>query len=262
VNGTKKRKLSEVAGILPSVVFTPDDLRMVKDSAERRRSAIDTVGDQLSPAYFVLRGEYERIVRQRNAHLRAGVCDQEVMNVLTEGLVERGETFSGHRKRLFSRIAPAAGRSYAVLAPGEILDVVYESSWVKRGVGEEDAGAFQEALRLSSSEEKSRGSTLVGPHRDDIRFLVDGRDARSYASQGQQRTIALAWKLAEVSVIAEVSGSPPLLLLDDVMSELDEPRRRALASFVGQAAQTFVTTTNIGYFEDEMVSRATVVTLP
>ncbi len=90
---------------------------------------------------------------------------------------------------------------------------------------------------------------------------MNGRDARAYASQGQQRTIALAWKLAEVSVITDVEGQPPALLLDDVMSELDEARRHALASSVGEAAQTFVTTTNIGYFEKDLVERAHIVRL-
>ena len=101
--------------------------------------------------------------------------------------------------------------------------------------------------------------TLVGPHRDEVVFSVNGRDARAFASQGQMRTIALAWKLAEVAVITEIAGQAPVLLLDDVMSELDETRRHALASFVGEAAQTFVTTTNLGYFEKDLVSRAKVV---
>ena len=119
-----------------------------------------------------------------------------------------------------------------------------------------------DAYSERSSEEFARGTTLVGPHKDDVTFSVDGRDARAYASQGQQRTVALAWKLSEVAVVKDISGQPPLLLLDDVMSELDEERRHNLASFVGEAAQTFMTTTNLGYFAPELVSRAQLVTLP
>ena len=139
--------------------------------------------------------------------------------------------------------------------------MTYESSWVRRGLPEDDPSSFDKALKLTAGEEQARGTTLIGPHRDEIRFLVNGRDARAYASQGQQRTIALAWKLAEVSVITDVKGQPPALLLDDVMSELDEARRHALASSVGEAAQTFVTTTNIGYFEKDLVERAHIVRL-
>jgi DNA replication and repair protein RecF len=258
VNGNIKRKLSDVTGTLPSVVFTPDDLRMVKDSAEKRRAAIDGVGDQLSPAYLTLRGEYEKTLRQRNAALKEQTVDEGVLGVLTEGLVAKGESFSSHRRRLFGRLSKELTAIYSTLVPGETLESIYESSCSH--CGQEGAG-FDEALRLSRREERARGTTVVGPHRDEIRFLLNGRDARIYASQGQQRTIALAWKLAEVSVITGVGGQPPILLLDDVMSELDEARRHELARFVGRAAQTFVTTTNLGYFEQEMISRAHIVSL-
>jgi DNA replication and repair protein RecF len=261
VNGSVKKKLSEVTGLLPSVVFTPDDLGMVKESAERRRSAIDGVGDQLSRAYFTLRGEYERIVRQRNVVLREASIDSGVLGALTERLEDRGQAFSAHRKRLFSRLASRVVEAYSSLVPGETLEALYESSWSRRGIAEEGETAFGDALRLTKADERARGMTLIGPHRDEVHFLLNGKDSRVYASQGQQRTIALAWKLAEVSVITEVGGQPPVLLLDDVMSELDEARRHSLATFVGEAAQTFVTTTNIGYFDKDMVDRAQVVRL-
>jgi DNA replication and repair protein RecF len=110
-------------------------------------------------------------------------------------------------------------------------------------------------------EERRRAVTLVGPHRDDIVFTVGGRDARAFASQGQQRTAALAWKLAEVDIIEEVSRSRPMLLLDDVMSELDAGRRAALSVTMTGRTQTFVTTTNLGYFDATMLADATIVEL-
>jgi DNA replication and repair protein RecF len=109
------------------------------------------------------------------------------------------------------------------------------------------------------SEERRRLVTLVGPHRDDIVLEVGSRDARSFASQGQQRTIALAWKLAEVAVVEEVLRREPILLLDDVMSELDADRRAALGEVVASEIQTVVTTTNTGYFTADMLERALVV---
>jgi DNA replication and repair protein RecF len=261
VNGNPKRKISQVVGLLPCVVFTPDDLRLVKDSAERRRSAVDSAGDQLSQAYLSLRGEYERILRQRNAALKQATPDEGVLEALTERLLDRGNAFTLHRKRLFTRLSMALSAAYSTLAPGEELEAVYESSWLRKGIADDGEEAFTEALRMTKAEERLRHTTVVGPHRDDIRFLLGGRDARTYASQGQQRTISLAWKLAEVSVITDVGGQPPLLLLDDVMSELDEARRLTLTSLVGEVAQTVVTTTNLGYFDQEMVHRAKVVSL-
>jgi DNA replication and repair protein RecF len=103
--------------------------------------------------------------------------------------------------------------------------------------------------------------TLVGPHRDDIGFTIGGRDTRSFASQGQQRTAALAWKLAEVDVIEDVARTRPMLLLDDVMSELDSDRRAALSRTVIGRTQTFITTTNLGYFDAAMLADATIVEL-
>ena len=263
VNGSARRRISEMERYLPCVVFTPDDLRMVKDSAERRRASLDGLGDQLSPAYCVLRTEYDRILKQRNALLKEEASDPLLMDTLTRSLVEKGGAFSEYRKRLFARVADKLSEAYSRLSNNEQTSAVYVSSWQRedKEEGSDDSSLMEDALALRGPEERARRTTLVGPHRDEIRFLIDGRDSRSYASQGQQRTIALAWKLAEVGVITEVSGQPPLLLLDDVMSELDQTRRRALASFVGDAAQTVVTTTNLGYFEEEMIERAKVVDL-
>lgn len=262
VNGKVRRRVSEVAGIIPCVVFTPDDLRLVKDSADRRRAAIDGVGDQLSPAYMTARMEYERVVRQRNALLKDAEANSNVLGALTERLVVDGVAFMGHRRRLFDRVAEKMAAVYETLSKGESLSARYVPSW-ERSTEEADSRAprelMEEQLLFRGAEERARGMTLVGPHRDEVVFSVNGRDARAFASQGQMRTIALAWKLAEVSVITEIAGQAPVLLLDDVMSELDEVRRHALASFVGEAAQTFVTTTNLGYFEEELVARAKVV---
>lgn len=264
VNGKVRRRIAEVAGIIPCVVFTPDDLRMVKDSADKRRSAIDGVGDQLSPAYLTARMEYERVVRQRNALLKMASPDEGVLSALTHRLTALGSAFSGHRRRLFSRVADKMSDVYDTLSPGEELVATYVPSWER--AGQVESGTPSELmireLEKRAVEERARGLTLVGPHRDEAVFTINGRDARAYGSQGQTRTIALAWKLAEVAVISEIAGQPPVLLLDDVMSELDERRRHALASFVGEAAQTFVTTTNLGYFEEEMVQRAQVIRIP
>jgi DNA replication and repair protein RecF len=262
VNGKTRRRISEVAGILPSVVFTPDDLRVVKDSADKRRAAVDGMGDQLSPAYRSARIEYERILRHRNAILREQPLDREMMDVWTARLADSGLAFGGHRQRLFERLAARMSEVYRTLSGGEELESRYRPSWADVAEHAADANeGMRVALEKKKGEEIGRGTSLVGPHRDDISFTVNGHDARNFASQGQQRTVALAWKLSEVGVITDVGGQPPVLLLDDVMSELDEARRQALTEFVGAAAQTFVTTTNLGYFEDDLVRRAKVVSL-
>ncbi len=264
VNGKPKRRTSEVAGILPSVVFTPDDLRMVKDAAERRRAALDAVGEQLSPSYARLKNEYEKTLRQRNAFLKTEQTDPGLFRSLSEQLAEVGSRFQEARVRLFSRMAKATVEAHGPLVEDETLALSYVRSWERDGAPDTTPATPEGFLRVLSErevEEKARRLTLVGPHRDDIGFSIDGRDARAFASQGQQRTIALAWKLAEVSVATEFAGQPPVLLLDDVMSELDARRRHALTELVGRSAQTVITTTNLGYFEKSMTSRAKVVEL-
>ena len=117
------------------------------------------------------------------------------------------------------------------------------------------------ALDGRADEEIRRGVTLVGPHRDEIEFSVAGRSARSFASQGQQRTLVLAWKVAEVAVARDILGTAPLLILDDVMSELDAGRRGAFLQLIGDDIQTVITTTNLGYFTDDLLDRAKVVSM-
>jgi DNA replication and repair protein RecF len=265
--GAPRRAVADVAGTIPAVVFTPDDLRMVKDSPERRRSAIDALGTQVSKAYGTVKAEYERIVRQRNALLKEREASRSEIAPWTERLAQVGGALAAHRLRLFARLAPHVAEVYASLSGGEELGIDYLPSWdASPGCFELDAqgiaGAMRVVLEERQAEERVRRTTLAGPHRDDIRFSAGGREARAFASQGQQRTIALAWKLAEIQVVEDITGTTPVLLLDDVMSELDENRRHALAGFVGDRAQTFVTTTNLGYFDPELVANATVVTLP
>jgi len=261
VNGKSVRAIGDVAGTVPSVSFTPEDLRIVKDSAEKRRDALDEVGDQLSANYANTRAEYERIVRQRNAVLRAAVCEEEELGAWTERLIRIGSGLTEQRTRLLQRLRPGVSEAYAKLSGGEKLETEYTSRWCEECQASAVAEAMEVAIRRVAAEERARGTTLVGPHRDDVVFRIEGRDARTFGSQGQQRTIALAWKLGEVALIKQACGQPPVLLLDDVMSELDEGRRRALAVFVGESTQTIITTTNLGYFEPELIERAKVVSL-
>lgn len=265
VNGKVRRKMTEVAGILPCIAFTPDGLRLVKDSAERRREALDSVGSQLSPSYAQLRQEYDKVLRQRNSLLKQADFEDDLFSAFTDRIVMVGSKLRAHRQRLFARVLEHMRPVYAEIADGEEIDARYLCSWEREGrmdlAGLDSQEVFFEELRSRSREERARMTTLAGPHRDEISFSVSGKDARVFASQGQQRTVALAWKLAEVMVVKDVSGQSPVLLLDDVMSELDERRRHALASYVGSVAQTFVTTTNLGYFEKALVNRAKVVTL-
>ncbi len=269
VNGAQGKRASEVRGRLTSVVFTPGDLDLVKGSSEVRRTAVDEIGEQLSPAYDAARKEYAGVLKQRNRLLKDG-GNAALFEALDEQLAVAGARLTTSRARLTQRIALHAAAAYENITGGETMRAEFLPSWKRdaREAGDTDparedsvrARIVRETERLRA-EERARMTTLVGPHRDDVEITVAGRSARTLASQGQQRTAALAWKLAEVVVITEISGSRPLLLLDDVMSELDENRRSAMASLVSERVQTIITTTNPRYFESALLGRAHVVEL-
>ena len=264
LNGKKKRSPADISREMPCVTFTPDDLSIVKDSAETRREALDAVGVQLSATYARLKKEYERVVRQRNRLLKQETVDEDGLSVWDERLVSLGARLTTHRAGLASRISEHTTTAYAGISQDSELQVLYVPSWQRDGVSgavDDGAASIERHLELKAQEERARRTTLVGPHRDDISFLMDGRAAREFASQGQQRSISLAFKMAEVRVVTDVSGVRPVLLLDDVMSELDASRRAALAGMVGGSAQTVMTTTNLEYFTPELLESAKVVSL-
>ncbi len=264
VNGKPRRTVSEVSGIIPCVLFTPEDLGLIKNSAETRRNLLDGIGTQLSKTYAQLKTEYDRVVKQRNALLRNESVSEDRLAPWDERLVALGSRLVKHRLGLFDRLMQAASVLYGQIAKDGPLTARYVPSWERESrevSGKEPAEALEGLLLETKTDERARKMTLAGPHRDEIVFKLDGRDARTYASQGQQRTVALALKLAEVKVVADISGSRPVLLLDDVMSELDESRRTAFTELVGSTTQTIVTTTNLGYFTKNVIDRAKVVTL-
>ncbi len=267
VGGSVKKRIADACRFIPVIAFTPDDLALVKGPADQRRSALDALGDQLSTTYSALRRDYGRVVRQRNTLLREGAAGAD-LEPWDEQLIRLGSRLHVHRRRLARQISVEATEIYTHLAGGESMDVrfsdrcglVGDDLSVEISSEEADAALRAEVYRRRA-DERARGVSLVGPHRDDITFLVGGRDARSFASQGQQRTIALAWKWAEVIVVTRILNKTPVLLLDDVMSELDEARRGALTDLVQRDVQTFITTTTTGYFDPSLLKAARVVTL-
>jgi DNA replication and repair protein RecF len=267
VNGSRKRRTSDVTGIVPCIVFTPDDLLMVKGSADRRRSALDAAAGQIWPTFRSARREYAKVLRQRNALMKEEGAGEQAA-AWDERLVELGSKVTAYRCRLLASLEPELSDAHERLAGGQSLELEYaDRTGLDPGAWREAPGAtaVEEAFRAELSrrrpDEAARRVSLVGPHRDDVVFLIEGRDARAFGSQGQQRTVALAWKMSEIAVVRGTTGRSPVLLLDDVMSELDEARRRSLLDTVVSDIQTIITTTNIGYFDEPTLAAAEVVRL-
>lgn len=278
VNG-KGKQTQELKGLLPSVSFTPDDLYLIKGSMSERRNALDVLGSQLSSNYYVIKKDYEKIIKHKNKLLKEEASDL-LLDSIDETLVICGAQLSCYRSSLLSKLAPLCARSYEQIIPGgEELSVTYIPSWeVKNSkkfsrpssdinnneiLQKETARELlQAALHGARSEERARKRAVIGPHADHINFTLNNLDATTFASQGQQRSIVLAYKLAEVQMIEDHLHQKPILLLDDVMSELDEQRRTSLVSFLMEDTQTFITTTNLQYFNDDLLQRAQIIQLP
>lgn len=259
MRNNKRTNTAGIRGVLPSVLFCPDDLDMIKRSAKVRREALDGFGVQLNAQYAKLLSAYERTVEQRN-NLLKDCPSQELLEVWDESLAAHAASLLMHRRALLSRVREHFVRVYEAIAPHEQVDVRYRASMGEVSQSREEIIEHMLlALRERREDELRRGITLAGPHRDEIVFLIDGRPARDFGSQGQQRSLVLAWKIAEVRVTRDILGRYPLLLLDDVMSELDEDRRNAIMGFIGNEIQTVITTTNLGYFAPEVLERAKVV---
>lgn len=260
----KRTSASGVRGVLPSVLFCPDHLDMVKRSASVRRAALDDFGVQLNDSYAQLVSSYERTLEQRNNLLKDRLVSRDLLAAWDDALISAGAAVLVHRIALLERVRARLVEAYRTIAPRETIDVRYRASIgdiarTEAANREAIMGRFADALRETAEEEARRGLTLVGPHRDEIVFVIDGRDARSFASQGQQRSLVLAWKIAEVEVTRDILGRYPILLLDDVMSELDERRRDAIMRLIADEIQTVITTTNLGYFSCDILDGAKVV---
>ena len=258
----KRRQAADMPGDLMSVLFSPDDLSLVKGSARLRRDELDAFGRQANRGYANVLAAYQRSVEQRNRLLRDEYPDPSLLDAWDASVSLGGATLLAARLRMFTRLAEKVSRAYEAIAGGESLSCAYRCTLGEgcEGMGREELRELLlERLAANRPEDLRRQQTCVGPHRDDVTFTVGGRDARTYASQGQQRSVVLALKMAEVELAGEILGSRPVLLLDDVMSELDERRRAAVVEFVGGGIQTLITTTNLGYFSPELLDAAEVV---
>ena len=253
-----------LAELTVCVFFGPDELALVKGGPDLRRSFLDDLAVKLRPARFGLKRELDRVLRQRNALLKGasrplGPAATGTLEVWDESLCRVGAAVTVARLEVLRQLLPHVQKRYSAISRTGGVELQYSSSWVDEevlnaplGVGETDEKDLHDALARElvrmRSRELERGISLVGPHRDDVVVSLTSGDARSpqtvdaraFASQGEQRTCALAVKLAEYDLITETLDEEPILLLDDVFSELDPMRRQSLAREVRSASQALI----------------------
>jgi DNA replication and repair protein RecF len=226
VNRQPLKKARDLLGVLRVSVFSPDDLEMVKGGPAERRRYLDDALVASHPRYDALRSEVDKVLKQRNALLKGcgGRLDESAtltLDVWDAKLVDAGGALASARRNLLARLAPVLSATYDAVAHGPAeIEATYRAEWETTGLAAALASARRDDVR--------RGVSTVGPHRDDVDLQIGGMPARTHASQGEQRSLALALRLAAHHVITDVTGSAPVLLLDDVFSELDPDRSDAL----------------------------------
>jgi DNA replication and repair protein RecF len=244
---TKKRpKLSELLGRLPAVVFSPDDLFLVKGAPLLRRRFLDVTLLQMDLVYLAHLQQYERSLHQRNALLRSRASGLEAqLSVWDEAMVAHGAALMMRRRELAARVADKAGRALEVLTGGtEVFDVAYAPDVKWDGAEATCAESLRTALKHSRRDDLVRGTSMTGPHRDDVKLKVNDRSLRKYGSQGQMRSGALALKLAQLEVLTESGQRSPLVLFDDVMAELDAKRQAFFLEKLKSGGQALLTGTS------------------
>ena len=248
-NHLEKARLSEYLGQLNVILFAPEDLALVKGAPTVRRRFIDMEFGQVSPKYLHDLTQYRDILKQRNRYLKQlqshEAQDQLYLEVLSEQLAAVGGAIISQRVKFLSELEGYAQELHQSITQGRGNLTFEYSSAVKDAstlTEVELSEALMDLYRQNQSKEIFQGTTLYGPHRDDVRFLINHKNVQTYGSQGQQRTTALSVKLAEIDLMKNQTGEYPILLLDDVLSELDGARRTHLLKTIQDKVQTFLTT--------------------
>jgi DNA replication and repair protein RecF len=273
LNGEKLRRQLDFLGSLNAVQFSSLDLDLVRGGPGARRTWLDTLLLQLEPVSAHILSQYNQVLKQRNALIKRIYSDaQETaqaqpnptqLALWDAQLAALGTRVIRRRARAINRLAPIAQRWHqAISGQREELTITYQPN-VPMAADDPQAiqGNFLDKIQSRAVAEQHQRTTLVGPHRDDIDFTIDNTPSRQYGSQGQQRTLVLALKLAELELIDEVIGNPPLLLLDDVLAELDLNRQNQLLETIQDRFQTIITTTHLGAFGRDWIKSSQILTV-
>lgn len=234
------RRIGDVLGEIPIVFFSPDELKLVKESPDERRKFMNIDISQTNKRYFYLLSRYDKILDNRNKLLKNSKSIEslkDMIQIWDKALASTGLKIITEREKFIKNLEPLAKKAHEFISGGEKLELVYKKPEVKT---EEE---YLKKLSKLLEKDYSLGYTTFGPHRDDIDIYIDGQEVKNFGSQGQQRTTALSLKLAELEIIKNEKGEYPILILDDVFSELDKTRRDRLIKFTARC-QTFITATD------------------
>ena len=260
LNDNEIRKHSDFIGILKTVVYNPDNIKLIKDAPINRRKFLNIEISQLHTKYINLLNEFNILLKQRNEYLKSikiGNNNQIYFDILNEKYVNIACEIYKYRIEFIGRINKYIGKIYKKISGYKGLFINYIPN-IEVDNSEKIKDKLIEKINKYYDREVMYGNTLVGPHRDDFSFNLENKDLLLYGSQGQLKLAVLALKLAEIDVFKEVSGEYPILLLDDLFSELDINKRNKIINYLNSDIQIFVTTTDLDSIDKEFLKRATI----
>ena len=239
--------------VLKTVLFSSEDLLLLRGAPEDRRKWLDRAISQIYPLYDDRLSKYEKIRIQKNNLLKNEKLDKSLLDVYNEQLAIAGSNVIYLRKKYLSEIEKIAQQKHSKISEEEKLKMIYSSTFELGETIEEILENYKKSLEENYNEEIRRLQTLIGPHRDDIIFYINEKESTKFASQGQQRTIVLSLKMAEIDIIKEKIGTSPVLLLDDVLAELDDLRQNYLLNSIDKETQTIITSVDTLFFNAEFL---------
>lgn len=239
--------------VLKTVLFSSEDLLLLRGAPEDRRKWLDRAISQIYPLYDERLSKYEKIRTQKNNLLKDEKFDKSLLEVYNEQLAIAGSNVIFLRKKYLYEIEKIAQDKHSKISEEEKLKIYYSSTFELGETIEEILENYKKSLEEIYSEEIRRQQSLIGPHRDDVLFFINEKDSTKFASQGQQRTIVLSLKMAEIDIIKEKAGTSPILLLDDVLAELDDLRQNYLLNSIDKETQTIITSVDTLFFNEEFL---------
>lgn len=258
INGISLSKMTDYVGHFQVVLFAPEDLQLVKGSPSIRRKFLDIEIGQTYPKYLYHLSQYMRVIQQRNILLKNNTMDEKFLDVFDQQLILHGSEILIRRKLFLKKLEKISRKIYQIISDGReeftfsYLSTIDKKVLLENSKIEEVQSLYEEELLLKRENDFRFGSTTIGPHRDDIHFYLNQQSVQSFASQGQQRSIALALRLAEIELIHDEIGEYPVLLLDDVLSELDDLRQKNLILSMSDNVQIIITTTNFFKLQSQL----------
>ena len=263
INRIEQPKLSKYVGQLNAILFSPEDLELIKGAPTLRRKFMDQEFGQINSEYLFFASKYRQVLAQKNNYLKklakGQAKDQIFLDVLSDQLAGIAAEIISRRFKFLEYLSDFASEAYEHISlASEKLTIAYRPSISGIKSSDSTEEIYHKVLhnfQKTKIMEMKKGTTLSGPHRDDIEFKLNDRNAHLYASQGQQRSIALSIKLAEIQLVYHLTDEYPLLLLDDVMSELDHGRQSALLNYIHGKTQTFITTTDLKGISWEIIKK-------